>query len=272
MKILILGDMGQIGNPLRHYLEKQGHEVVGFDKKRTWYQDLSWVENYDGLCEVLGSVDKCIFLAFEVGGSKFLTAQDKEFSYIQENVMLMANTFKALRETQTPFLFASSQMANMHHTNYGFLKDLGERYCRTMPDQSTICRFWNVYGQEDADDPKAHVITDFIHMAQTTGKITARTNGKERRQFLHVDDCCRGIDLWVKDKWEEEGYLDITSFEWVPVRQLGYIIQDIIPGTECYYNEVTDTIQRGIQNDPEISILKYWRPEISLYEGIKRLL
>jgi nucleoside-diphosphate-sugar epimerase len=50
-----------------------------------------------------------------------------------------------------------------------------------------IVRLWNVYGYETA---RTHVITDFIRMARE-GRIDMRTNGKESRQFLYADDCCK---------------------------------------------------------------------------------
>jgi nucleoside-diphosphate-sugar epimerase len=276
MRILVLGSEGQIGKPFCQMAEKAGHTIIRFDKKLHYGKyDLSYPINH--LAPIIAGYepDVVLFLAFEVGGSKFLQKNDKDFDYISENVKLMANTFSDLRFYKKPFLFASSQMANMHHTNYGFLKDLGERYTRSL-DNGYICRFWNVYGYEDPQDPKSHVITDFIEMAATTGEIKMRTTGNEARQFLYTDDCSRVLLHWCENykEYDRNEYIDITSFEWVTIRDVAEVISTsfkmkatIIPGTN------SDTIQREIRNEPSRYLLNkgFWEPQISLKEGIWKL-
>lgn len=270
MNILILGDRGQIGSPLRSYLVSKNHSVIGWDKKDGLDYDLSLPENFARLFKDMSVVDKIIFLAFEVGGSKFLENQDSTFSYVDENVALMHQCFLALKITKKPFLFASSQMANMHHTNYGFLKELGERYTRSL--NGWICRFWNVYGKESPTDPKSHVITDFIHMAKENNLIEMRTNGSENRQFLYVDDCVLGIESWINGLWDDNSrYYDITSFKWNSIFDVASIISSRT-GSKFKLGVKADSIQKGIMNEPDPYILKFWRPVISLENGIEKLL
>jgi len=271
MKVLVLGSEGQIGKPLVTQLEEQGHEVRGWDKASGDDQDLSNSENYLQLERDCFWADKVYFLAFEVGGSKFLESADKNFDYIQENSLLMAYVFKALRTTKTPFLFASSQMANMHHTNYGFLKDLGERYTKSLSN-GWICRFWNVFGVEHCEEEKRHVITDFIEAAKS-GEIHMRTSGEEERQFLHVDDCNRALLQWLDNVWDDrDQYYDITSFSWHSIRDIALIISSIIPG-DCKITgtSLQDTVQLGRKNPPSDYIKRFWKPELTLEQGIKKV-
>lgn len=271
MKVLVLGSEGQIGKPLVKKLQEQGHEVRGWDKVIGDHQDLSKPENYPQLELDCSWADKVYFLSFEVGGSKFLESADKNFDYIQENTLLMAYVFEALRTTETPFLFASSQMANMHHTNYGFLKDLGERYTRSLPN-GWICRFWNVFGVEHCEEEKRHVITDFIEAAKS-GTIRMRTNGQEERQFLHVDDCNRALLQWLNDVWDDrDQYYDITSFSWDSIRDIALIISNIITGgCEITGTSLEDKVQLGRKNPPSEYIKKFWKPELTLEQGIKKV-
>lgn len=272
MNVLVLGSEGQIGAPFCTALEKMGTQVVRWDKTISRRMNLATYDSddLDALYQAILSADKVVFLAFEVGGSKFLLDKDKTISYISENVMLMNNVFNMLKATDKPFLFASSQMSNMHHTNYGFLKDLGERYCATM-DNAWICRFWNVYGDEDPNNPKSHVITDFIHMAKTTGAITMRTDGEERRQFLHVDDCTLALVAWTLGQWDSHDrkeYYDITTFEWVSVLEIAEVIADKFNAV-VIKGETKDTIQIGIENPPSDYILETgWKHYIEIEEGI----
>lgn len=270
MKILVLGSEGQIGKPFCNLLETKGHEVIRFDKKFGTFQDLSLPENDVNLDKCLKNCDVVVFLAFEVGGSKYLQKADKTIEYISENVRLMDNTFRKLSMYKKPFLFASSQMANMHHTNYGFLKDLGERYTKSI--NGWICRFWNVYGYEDPEDPKSHVITDFIHMAKQ-GKIKMRTTGEEQRQFLYTDDCSEALLHWCENfqAYDRNEYIDITSFEWVSIFDVAKTIQKIVP-CEIERGTSEDKIQLSIKNKPSEYVKKFWNPSITLTEGIYKLI
>jgi len=271
MKILVLGSEGQIGKPLVIHLMNQGHTVANFDKVNNSEQDLSKFVNLESLIKWCTWADKVIFLAFEVGGSKFLSKVDKDFQYIQENTLLMAYTFRALNRTKTPFLFTSSQMTNMHHTNYGFLKDLGERYTRSLG--GWVCRFWNVFGVETCSEEKTHVITDFINQAKA-GSINMRTDGEEMRQFLHVQDCVEALEGWVNDEWDDKDqYYDITSFKWTSIKAVAKIVANSISTpVEVNPGEGGDSLQMGIKNEPDTYIHKFWKPKLTLKQGIQKVL
>jgi len=269
MKILVLGSEGQIGKPFCEYAKTKNHELLRVDKKFKFH-DLSYSPLSIETILNFNSCDVILFLAFEVGGSKFLEEKDKTFDYISENVRIMENVFSQLKKSKKPFLFTSSQMANMYHTNYGFLKDLGERYTRTL--DGYISRFWNVYGEENPEDPKSHVITDFIHMAKK-GEIKMRTSGEEERQFLHTDDCSEALLHWCENYqlYDKTKYLDITSFKWTSVLGIAKLIQKYIPCKIIVGNKL-DKIQKGIKNSPSSYITKFWNSKVTLEEGIKKLI
>jgi nucleoside-diphosphate-sugar epimerase len=272
MKILVLGSEGQVGKPFCEYAEYKGHQVIRFDKKLAKkFHDLSHGDNTLDVCISNYNPDVVLFLAFEVGGSKYLKQKDKTFEYISENVRLMDNTFRNLKNSGKPYLFASSQMKTMHHTNYGFLKDLGERYVQSM-DNGHICKFWNVYGYEDPSDPKSHVITDFIKMAKE-GEIRMMTTGREERQFLHTDDCSKALLHWCEnyESYDRSKSIDITSFEWTSILSIAQKIQKFIPCT-IQTGSKEDSIQTGIKNTPSEYVLNFWKPELSLEDGIKKLI
>jgi nucleoside-diphosphate-sugar epimerase len=276
MNILVLGSEGLIGKPLCTYLKSRGHKVYGID--RVLFEDehdLSELEGYTTLKHYLlregvDKIDKVIFLAFNVGGSKYLENNDSTFYYINDNVKLMTHVFRLLHWSKVPFLFASSQMSNMYHTNYGLLKQLGERYTRSI-ENGWICRFWNVYGPEEYGE-KSHVITDFIHQAIENKQITVRTTGVEQRQFLHVNDACKAIETWVDDKWNNrKEYYDITSFEWISISNIALIIKELM-NVPYFISTNYDRVQGGIKNEPSEYIRKFWSPEISIEEGIENLI
>jgi nucleoside-diphosphate-sugar epimerase len=158
MKITILGSSGQIGSYLSQYLRGKGHLVTDFDKVETPNHDMTVIPN-QYLENAIETADFVFFLAFDVGGSRYLKKYQHTFQFIDNNARLMANAFGILQNYNKRFIFASSQMSNMSYSPYGVLKNVGELYAKSL--NGLIVKFWNVYGIEN-DHEKAHVITDFI--------------------------------------------------------------------------------------------------------------
>ena len=158
MRITVLGSSGQIGAYLSEYLSRKGHIVREFDIVNGIHQDMTHIPN-TYLRNAIMESDFVFFLAFDVGGSRYLKKYQHTFDFVNNNTRLMANAFGLLQEYDKPFVFASSQMSNMSYSPYGTLKRVGELYTESLG--GLIVKFWNVYGIEK-DHNKAHVITDFI--------------------------------------------------------------------------------------------------------------
>jgi nucleoside-diphosphate-sugar epimerase len=269
MKYAILGSAGQIGAHLTEYIRSQGHTVNTFDIMNFEYQDLRIDYAIDAYID---RSDFAFFLAFDVGGSQYLKSYQNTFSFIDNNVRIMTNTFRALRDLGKPFIFASSQMSNMHWSSYGALKSVGEHYCRAL--NSPIVKFWNVYGVEK-DPKKTHVITDFVKMAVNKLPICMRTNGTEERQFLYADDCSEALYKMSQqyDKLSRLSEYHISSFEWVSVNHVAETISQCCGGATIIPSQEEDTVQRDNRNEPNRFILTedIWTPKIPLTEGIRRI-
>lgn len=269
MNTLVLGSNGQIGSELVRFMRAKNMEVHEFDIKRDPEEDLRFPEN-KRLNKCLAQADFVFFLAFDVGGSKYLDKFQKTPEFISNNLRLMENTFTALKNSGKPFVFASTQMSNMSHSPYGVLKAIGEAYTRSL--NGLIVKFWNTYGIEHEED-KAHVITDFINAAAKFRKIHMRTDGTEERQFLHAEDCSRCL-LALRDNYNDiprDKELHVTSFEWNSILEVAKIVADLFPGTEIFPAKNSDTVQMGVKNDPDRGILKYWEPKIRMSQGIKMI-
>jgi len=124
MKITILGSSGQIGAYLTKYLRDKGHEVTEFDIVNGEDEDLTKIPN-PKLMRSIRMSDFVFFLAFDVGGSRYLKKYQHTFDFINNNTRLMANVFGLLSEYNKRFVFASSQMSNMSYSPYGVMKRVG---------------------------------------------------------------------------------------------------------------------------------------------------
>jgi len=273
MIITVLGSSGQIGAYLSEYLSKKGHIVREFDVVNGEHQDMTHIPNVY-LRNAIMESDFVFFLAFDVGGSRYLKKYQHTFDFVNNNTRLMANAFGLLQEYDKPFVFASSQMSNMSYSPYGTLKRVGELYTESLG--GLIVKFWNVYGIEK-DHDKAHVITDFIRKGFEEGDFEMMTDGEEVRQFLYAEDCCEGLEAVMKnyDEFYANDPLHITNFDYTSIREVAIIIENefkligkpinILPG------EASDSVQLDKRNEADRFIEKYWSPKTDLETCIAKL-
>jgi len=273
MIITVLGSSGQIGAYLSEYLSKKGHIVREFDVVNGSHQDMTHIPN-TYLRNAIMESDFVFFLAFDVGGSRYLKKYQHTFDFVNNNTRLMANAFGLLEKYDKPFVFASSQMSNMSYSPYGTLKRVGELYTESLG--GLIVKFWNVYGIEK-DHDKAHVITDFIRKGFEEGDFEMMTDGEEVRQFLYAEDCCEGLEAVMKnyDEFYANDPLHITNFDYTSIREVAIIIENefkligkpinIIPG------EASDSVQLDKRNEADRFIEKYWSPKTDLETGIAKV-
>ena len=273
MRVTVLGSSGQIGAYLSEYLSKKGHIVREFDVINGSHQDMTHIPN-TYLRNAIMESDFVFFLAFDVGGSRYLKKYQHTFDFVNNNTRLMANAFGFLEQYDKPFVFASSQMSNMSYSPYGTLKRVGELYTESLG--GLIVKFWNVYGIEK-DHDKAHVITDFIRKGFEEGDFEMMTDGEEVRQFLYAEDCCEGLEAVMKnyDEFYSDDPLHITNFDYTSIREVAIIIENefkligkpinILPG------EASDSVQLDKRNEADRFIEKYWSPKTDLETGIAKV-
>jgi nucleoside-diphosphate-sugar epimerase len=273
MNVLVLGSEGQIGSALCEHLESAGHKVLRHDVcLQRDLHDLTRPEcSRNSLIRMLEWADFVFFLAFDVGGSTYLAKYQHTTTFLSNNVKIMETFADAMIacEQKPDFVFASSQMSNMLHSPYGVLKRLGEFYTKALGGINV--RFWNVYGNEH-DPDKFHVVTDFLNAARNGQPIRMRTDGFEQRQMLHADDSAEALEALMLNaaKLDREKYFDITSFEWVTIREIGGFIA-MAYAVNCLPGEKTDDVQLDTRNEPTDEILKYWHPSIGIEEGVMRV-
>lgn len=275
-KILLLGSEGTLGKSLYSFLTKKGINVVQWDIKIDPNHDLRREKCID---QVLKEVDYVIFLAFDVGGSKY-NVNNKHF--IDNNMKIIMHTFNSLLISNKPFIYTTSCMSNMTTNPYGSLKNISEHYVN-LSNNGINVKLWNVYGNEEIND-KSHVIPDFIDSYIKNKSISMKTSGNEVRQFLHSDDFSEAVYIimnnhdmflqWIKSNSHTP--ICISSYKWISIYNLAQTIKHICKSvydddiniiTGDYFDNHTNT------TDPTHSILNdFWEPKISLEDGLKQMI
>lgn len=258
IKNLVIGSEGFVGAPLCAFLENKGEEVVRFDIKRGDHEDGRKV------MLPLDGVDRAYFLAWEVGGAKYLYKEGTQLHQLNWNVQLLNNVMPQLEKSKTPFLFVSSQLAEEVDTIYGATKRVGELWTQQL--RGACVRLWNIYGTLEEMDEKSHVVGDFVGQAVSRGEIKMLTSGEETRQFIHIDDACAGLHHVLANDLTDSIY-DLTSFEWTSVRRVADLIAEytgakVITGP-AKGSMRTLTATKGKPHG--------WTPKISIEEGLKSM-
>jgi nucleoside-diphosphate-sugar epimerase len=166
-------------------------------------------------------------------------------------------------------------MSNMGYSNYGLLKRIGENYTKIL--KGITVKFWNVYGFEK-DISKSHVITDFILNGLKSETVKMLTNGKEEREFLYAEDCCRGLEIIMKNFLlfkAKTSEIDLTSNKLSSILSVAKIITKlfIVKGKKVKFipAKIKDTVQLNKRNKANKFLFKYWKPKFSLKQGIQEV-
>jgi len=254
---LVLGSEGFVGSYLCSYLKKSGQRVERIDIKRSESQDLR------SATLDFSTIDRVFFLAWEVGGAKYLYRNDTQALQMAWNVALMQNVFPQLEKAGKPFVFISSQLAHECESVYSVTKRLGERW--TLLTGGSFVRLWNVYGQLEPEGQRAHVISDLVRQAVHNGRIELMTNGEEKRQFIHLEDVCRALVMAIENP--SNSIVDVTSFEWVSIKSIARLIAnlcgaEVVPGPKAGSSPST----------PIFGKIPGWSPSVSLEQGLQKMI
>ena len=91
--------------------KKKSFQIIEFDLVQGNKFD---IRNFNN-----NNLEKCIkksdffFLAFDVGGSRYLKKYQSTYDFLINNLLILSNAFRLLKKHGKKFIFASSQMSNM---------------------------------------------------------------------------------------------------------------------------------------------------------------
>ena len=248
--------------------------MTEFDVTNGEDEDLTAIPN-PKLMRAIRMCDFVFFLAFDVGGSRYLKKYQHTYEFVNNNTRIMANVFQYLAEYRKPFVFASSQMSNMSYSPYGVLKRVGEMYTQNL--KGLTVKFWNVYGVEK-DMEKSHVITDFIRKGFEEGEFEMMTDGTEERQFLYAEDCCEGLETIMNcySDFKPTDPLHITSFRNDSIKSVAEIIQGCFNRIGKYNVRIKpglakDSVQMDKRNEADNYIMGWWLPKTGIEAGINKV-
>jgi len=304
IKSLVTGVAGFIGSTLAEKLLKRGHQVIGVDSFIDYY-DRSLKENnmssfieHDNftliekninnidLKELLKDIDY-IFHQAAQAGVRSSWGEDFEI-YTYNNIMGTQRLLEAARESDIKkFVYASSSSVYgdtdqlpMKETNrlqpvspYGVSKLAGENLCylyyKNFNVPTVSLRYFTVFGERQRPDMAFHI---FIKAILQNKKLTIFGNGKQSRNFTHVDDIVKANILAVESDVAGEIFNIGGDGERVVLNDAIDLMEEII-GKEAnreYQKVVKGDVKHTSADTSKAKKLLGYEPEVGFEEGLKR--
>ena len=292
-RVLVTGGAGFIGANLLRQLDPS-HEVRVFDNLVRGQRELlpedrdlelvvGDIRDPDAVAKAVSGVDVVIHLA--AFGSVVESIDDP----IENFEINARGTLEMLRGTAGAgverFVFASTGGAIMGNQEppidesslpwpispYGASKLCGEAYLHAFAGSLGIrpvaLRFANVYGPYSAH--KKGVVTRFIRAALAGGTFEIFGDGTATRDYLHVDDLCRGILAAAESDLSDE-VIHLASEKETSINELARLILELV-GSDVeivHHDRRPGEVERNFARAERAKKVLGWEPQLSLREGM----
>ena len=204
MQAIVTGGAGFIGSHLVKKLVADGHDVLAVDdlSTGTWDRFDDW-NSFGRLAMDAGDMklkhmsynqDVIFHTACEASIPKSL--EEPQFTN-NKNIGALINVLELAREVKCPVIYSSSSsIYGDVQTPYSLQKSIGEQYLKLYWElykvPSVSLRYFNVYGEGQPDDGAYKLALGIFLKQYKEGKpFTIVGDGKQRRDFVHVDDVVR---------------------------------------------------------------------------------
>ena len=155
---------------------------------------------------------------------------------------------------------------------YGLTKFLGEqlvlKYATNFNMPNISFRFFNVYGPRlNMSGQYSAVFGNFLKQKKNNKPLTIVGDGKQTRDFIHVDDLTNAFIKVAKSKLVNKIY-NLGSGKEISVNK----IANLFGGKKTFIPKRPREPKRSLANISKIKKDINWKPTITIQQGIKRLL
>lgn len=291
MKLLVTGGAGFIGSHLVDKLIDLGHIVTCIDdQSSTCNEEFYWndkaynvkasISQYKVLKNCMKGVDYVFHLAAH---SRIQPALLNPLECIDVNVLGTANVLQAARECGVKKVIYSSTSSSYGLKNqpplvetmptdclnpYSVSKVAGEELCRMYSElfglDTITLRYFNVYGdRQPLKGAYAPVVGLFQEQKKSGESLTIVGDGKQRRDFTHVDDVVDANIKCMNDVSNE--IINIGTGVNYSVQELA----DIISDDQIYINERPGECRETLACNSKARSLLGWTPTVNIMDWLR---
>ena len=206
-KVLVTGGAGFIGTNLIKKLLSKGYEVISIDNYSTGkkeneqkgciYYDLN--VNNTKLEETI-PFDKIKTIFHLAALARIQPSLKNPQQTVENNVSGTLNILNIAKKYNITLVYAGSSSCHngLYGSPYAWSKYAGEQLCELYSKvynlNTSICRFYNVYGPHQLEEGDySTVIGIFERQYRNNEPLTITSTGEQRRDFTHVNDIIDGL-------------------------------------------------------------------------------
>ena len=281
MKILVTGGAGFIGTNLIKRLIYESHTVVSVDNYSIGTQEnhISGAIYHELDTNDISNLPNDFDLIFHLAGLSRIQP-----SFLQPNKTFKANAcgveavleWARAKKTKIIYSGSSSKHHNPYQSPYAFYKYIGEEICRmyrrTYAMNIEIVRFYNVYGPyEIMKGDWAAVIGLWRHQASQGGPITIVGDGKQRRDFTHIDDIVEALILIAFSKETEKEAWELGSGKNYSLLEVYELFNKRFNINKTHLPDQHGNYRETLREDNAALKKLDWKPEDRLKDYIENL-
>lgn len=300
-RAIVTGCAGFIGSSLVDDLLLRGIQVVGIDNLSTgrleFLQSANSISNFqfinlnlqdaDALPNLFRGVDIVYHLA---ANADVRFGPNHPRLDLEQNTIVTHNVLEAMRLadvqkivfSSTGSIYGDSAISPtpedapfpIQTSLYGASKLAGEAlinaYCESFGFQSWIFRFVSILGPRYSH---GHVFDFYQQLKKDKDKLKVLGNGHQRKSYLHVDDCIKGIGMAIEKATEKVNIFNLGVDAICEVRDsISWITEKL--GVHPVIDFGTET--RGWSGDNPLIHLSTkkinalgWSPQFSIQDGVE---
>jgi UDP-glucose 4-epimerase len=255
MKILLTGAAGGIGSTLGYYLYKKGHILTFIDNLRNGYLENLTINGEtfgkfynlsicnSNLNELIKDDYDCIIHLAAI--TALPDCETNAVETINVNVSGTMNILECARKWNVPHVIFASTSAVYENNKekvftedlkvnprlwYSLSKKMSEEVCESyrlnygMP--VTTLRFFNVFGpRQDIHRKHPPLINYIVREIMNNNSPILHSNGEQSRDYIHVDDVVKLIDLCLEKKPDDT--FNVCTGTLVSVNQIASYICEV---------------------------------------------
>ena len=291
MKILVTGSNGLIGSYLFKKLSGK-HEVLGLDLKPSPYTNVVGdIRDFSLVKKLASKVGIVIHCAAQTSVTK--SVEEPLFD-AKNNIIGTLNLLEAARRSErlkrfiyisSAAVYGSSEYVPIDERHpcrpvspYGVSKLTGELYARVFHEVyevPTVCiRPFNVYGGGQSGGFEGGVVSIFLDRIGRGLSLILYGDGKQARDFIHVEDIANMIALCVESDEAIGEVFNCGTGRETSINRLAEMMI-VLSGREVKIERLSEgsgDIRRSCANIRKAEKVLGFKPKISLEEGLKDVL
>ncbi|MCK5264376.1 MAG: SDR family NAD(P)-dependent oxidoreductase [Candidatus Thorarchaeota archaeon] len=300
--IVVTGASGFIGSQLVDQLLEKGYDVIGIDNMRTGKKEnLSDAMNNDKFQlliadirddDLASHIDSDVDVIYHLAAISSVTLSIEDPRLVNDvnasgtvNILELARKLNAKR-----VVFSSSaavygdpeempvreDFALKPLSPYAASKIAAEMYIRSYSSSydidSTILRYFNVYGPRQAFSEYSGVVSIFTNHALVNKPIKIEGDGEQTRSFVHVSDVARATILSGELNAAIGATINISGKDLISIRRLAHLMKENVQGCDSEIVHVAPRlgdVKDSIGSMERAQKLLGFTPSIPLERGLQ---